>query len=162
MRTVTLRTSVSLAGLGILLCLAVGTTETGSQNQGATAEKPSYREVDGVLNVRSALDVLFEGEGILDTGKLSQDQQELLFKKDYEGKRYTLTGEIKDIGVSSFGKKKYITVRVAPWNYFDVYPAREFDLMEYRKGTHVTFVGKWTFLGSGSVIHHKIEEAVEK
>jgi len=40
---------------------------------------------------------------------------------------------------------------------FDVYPSFDFDLLDYIKGSHVSFVGKWTYLGSVLVFPHKLE-----
>jgi len=110
-------------------------------------------------NVSSALAVLFEGEGLMESGKYSPDQQEELFNRNYKNKIYLVSGEISSVGKTSFTESKYITIKVNNGHYFDVYPSFDFDLLDYSKGAHVSFIGEWTFLGSGIMFHHKIENA---
>jgi len=112
-------------------------------------------------NVLSVLGVLYEGAGILDTGKYSRDQQEQVFSDRFKDKQYFVYGQISDVGTTAFGGRKYITVMVTEGHYFDVYPAYDFDLLAYSKGTRIGFVGTWTSLGTGIMVKHKIEQAVD-
>ena len=111
-------------------------------------------------NVLSVLGVLYEGEGILDTGKYSRDQQEQVFSDKFKDKQYFLYGQISDVGTTAFGGRKYITIMVTEGHYFDVYPSDDFDLLAYAKGQRIGFVGTWTSLGTGIMVKHKIEQAV--
>jgi hypothetical protein len=110
-------------------------------------------------NVLSVLGILYENEGITDTGRYSRDQQELIFSKRYKGNQYFVHGEITDVGTTAFGNRKYITLMVTKGHYFDVYPATDFDLLAYSKGQRIGFAGTWTSLGTGIIVKHKIEQA---
>ena len=111
-------------------------------------------------NVTTVLDVLFEGQGLLDTGRYSRDQQEQIFAEKYKGQQYFVQGKVSDVGETTFGNRKYISVMVTTGHYFAVYPTRDFNLLDYSKGQSVGFVGRWTELGTGIMFKHKIEDAV--
>ena len=112
-------------------------------------------------NVLSVLGVLYEGEGILDTGKYSRDQQAQVFSDKFKDKQYFVYGQISDVGTTAFGGRKYITIMVTEGHYFDVYPSEDFDLLAYAKGQRIGFVGTWTSLGTGIMVKHTIEQAVD-
>jgi hypothetical protein len=113
----------------------------------------------GDPNVLSVLDVICEGEGILDTGRYSADQQQQLFKQRYAGKRYFVRGRITDVGEEPFRDRKRIVLQVTTKHYFDILPAEDFNLLAFSKGQEVGFTGTWTEFGTGIMFHHKIEQA---
>jgi hypothetical protein len=112
-------------------------------------------------NVLSVLGVLYEGEGILDTGKYSRDQQAQVFSDKFKDKQYFVYGQISDVGTTAFGGRKYITIMVTEGHYFDVYPSEDFDLLAYAKGQRIGFVGTWTSLVTGIMVKHTIEHAFD-
>lgn len=110
-------------------------------------------------NVLSVIRVLFEGQGIVDTGRYSRDQQEQIFANRFKGKQYFVYGEVTDVGTTTFGDRKYITLQVTSGHYFDVFPSENFDLLDYSKGQRIGFVGTWESLGTGIMVNHKIRQA---
>lgn len=113
-------------------------------------------------NVLSVLSVLCKDQGLLDTGQYSRDQQELIFERQYKGKTYVVSGEVSDIAETLWAEKKYVAIKVTSGHYFNVFPSKDFDLLEYKKGSRVSFAGIWTTFGTGIMIHHRIENAVQQ
>ncbi len=111
-------------------------------------------------NVLSAIQVLFQGQGLLDTGRYSRDQQVQIFTDRFKGKHYLVHGEISDVGTTTFGGRKYIAIQVTAGHYFNVFLAEDFDLLNYSKGQRIGFVGEWTRLGTGIMVKHEIKNAV--
>jgi len=112
-------------------------------------------------NVLSVIRVLFEGQGLVDTGRYSRDQQEQIFADRFKGKQYFVYGEVSDVGTTTFGGRKYISLQVTAGHYFNVFPAEDFDLLDYSKGQRIGFVGEWTSLGTGIMVKHDIKNAVD-
>lgn len=112
-------------------------------------------------NVLSVIQVLFEGQGLVDSGRYSRDQQEQIFAERFKGKQYLVYGKISDVGTTAFGGRKYITIQVTTGHYFNIFPAEDFDLLDYSKGQTIGFVGEWTSLGTGIMVKHDIKNAVD-
>jgi hypothetical protein len=122
------------------------------------------RLAPGIPDVVTALNVLVEGEGLFDSGKYSPDQQEKIFEENYENKKYIVDGIVTDVGTTAILGTKYITLRVKTNTYshhFDVYPIKDFDILDYSKEQRLVFVGVWTYFGTGTLIHHGIKQAEE-
>jgi len=90
-------------------------------------------------------------------GSLSADQREDLYARAYRNRPIAVSGRITDVG-TWFGSK-YITVQVPMGHLVDVFPAADFDLLDYRVGGTGRFEGEFTRLGTGAMIHHRIEKA---
>jgi hypothetical protein len=110
------------------------------------ASTPRERDAD------AALQQLF-------SDSLSIDQRDDLFARAYENRPITVAGRITDVG-TWFGEK-YLTVEVADDHRVDVFPAEDFDLLDYRVGGTVRFEGEFTRLGTGLMIHHRVDKARE-
>lgn len=110
-------------------------------------------------NATNAINMLFQGETILERGLYSFEQRELIFKRDYDGKKVFISGNVHDAG--TFFGKKYITIEVRSGHFIDIYPEGDVDIINYTRGKDVTFVGDWTRLGTGTAVHHMIESARE-
>ncbi len=111
-------------------------------------------------NVLSVIQVLFQGQGLVDSGRYSRDQQEQIFTDRFKGRQYFVYGEISDVGTTAFGGRKYITIQVTAGHYFNIFPADDFNLLDYSKGQRIGFVGEWTSLGTGIMVKHDIKNAV--
>jgi hypothetical protein len=68
------------------------------------------------------------------------------------------SGEITNIG-KNFSGDKYITLKVKNNHFFDIYPADDFDVLDYNKGQPASFTGKWTKVGTGLMTNHVIKSA---
>ncbi len=94
-----------------------------------------------------------------DENRLTYDQKQLLFERQYKGKLYEVDGEVTDVG--TFLGRHYVTLKVTASHFFDVYTAESFDIMKYSKGQTLKLQGDWDFLGSGILVHHQIKNAIE-
>lgn len=90
---------------------------------------------------------------------LSLDQRDDLFARTYLNRPIAVSGRITDVG-TWFGEK-YLTVEVPMGHLVDVFPAADFDLLDYRVGGTVRFEGEFSRLGTGLMIHHRIGKARE-
>lgn len=152
-RTTTQRSSQSLSD-------AVGQAWRESASKARTQAEVAQPQSE-FPNVLSVIRVLFEGQGLVDTGRYSRDQQEQIFADRFKGKQYFVYGEVSDVGTTTFGGRKYISLQVTAGHYFNVFPAEDFDLLDYSKGQRIGFVGEWTSLGTGIMVKHDIKNAVD-
>ena len=127
--------------------------ESKTENADATAQ-PMPEDVKNILAQ------LFVGESLFDKGKYSQIQIEALFDQHVKDKEVLVSGEIKNIG-KNFSGEKYITIKVKDNHFFDVYPAEDFNVLDYNKGQTASFVGRWTKIGTGVMISHVIKYAIK-
>ena len=125
--------------------------EAERQQAEAAARQAAYAQYPGV---RSALSCPVRRRRPYRQRKYSRDQQEEIFKQRFKGRTYCVRGVITDVG-KDFGGRKYITVEVADMHYFDIYPADDFNILAYQKGSTVTFTGTWTYFGTGIMVKHK-------
>lgn len=95
----------------------------------------------------------------LDSNGYTSDQQELFFSREGKDKWFVVRGPVHDVG--TFLGRKYVTVQVNSDNYCDIYPRDDFDIMSYRKGQNVCFVGQYTCRGTGIMTHHDVKNAKE-
>lgn len=109
------------------------------------------------IDFNEILNRLFEGATFVDEGKYSADQRHEIFKREFQGKQVVASGRIEDVGQSILGNK-YITIEVQPNQFADCYPSDDFDILKYSKGQVVTFVGEFSNLGSGVVVHHELSK----
>jgi hypothetical protein len=110
-------------------------------------------------NVTNILSQLFEGESLFNKGKYSQIQIDAIFDESFKDKQVLVSGKITNISKSLSGEK-YISLQVTDGHFFDVYPSADFNVLDYSKGQQASFVGKWTKIGTGVVVHHVIRSAV--
>ena len=111
-------------------------------------------------DAKNILSQLFVGESLFDKGKYSQIQIEALFDQHVKDKEVLVSGEITNIG-KSFSGDKYITIKVKDNHFFDVYPATDFNVLDYNKGQSASFVGRWTKVGTGMMISHVLKNAIK-
>jgi hypothetical protein len=95
----------------------------------------------------------------LDDDGLTSDQQSEIYKRNGEDKWFWISGRIDDVG--TWLGSKYITIKINSGNYIDVYPRKDFDLLDYRKGRNISFIGQFTHQGTGIVTHHQAKNATE-
>ncbi|OQW99183.1 MAG: hypothetical protein BWK73_50910 [Thiothrix lacustris] len=110
-------------------------------------------------NIKNILSQLFEGESLFNKGKYSQIQIEAIFDQKFKDKEVMLFGEITNIS-KNFSGDKYITIKATDNHFFDVYPSEDFNVLDYNKGQSVTFIGRWTKVGTGIMINHIIKSAI--
>jgi hypothetical protein len=125
----------------------------------AQEEKPTSNQ-GLVQDIKIPLGVLFEGAGLMDSGKYSPVQIEALFEQNYKNMNVLVSGEINNIG-KSFSGKKYLTIKLDNKNYVEVYPEDDFNVLDFNKGQNASFTGKWTEVGTGIMIKHKVENAMQ-
>ena len=111
-------------------------------------------------DAKNILSQLFVGESLFDKGKYSQVQIEALFDQHVKDKEVLVSGEITNIG-KSFSGDKYITIKVKDNHFFDVYPATDFNVLDYNKGQTASFIGRWTKVGTGVMISHVLKNAIK-
>jgi hypothetical protein len=124
-------------------------TKNDSQLTGVNSEPQNFPNVKDCLR----------SDGVLFDKNLSTDQKHLIFDRNFKNNNYIVNGKISDIG-TYFGDY-YVTIEACKDHYFDIYTAVPFDLLKYKKGEFRVFKGKWSRLGSGIVVHHRLENAVD-
>ena len=165
-KNLNLSIAVLLALLFGLLVWQIGGTENSDGTQAARPqaeprpEAPPVRVPPGVIDLDLALARLCEGEGILDTGRYSRDQQKHIFEREYKGKPCFAHGEIVRVGIKY--QEKYITIILRNGHSVDIFPLADFDLLSYSKNSTVAFVREWRGLGTGILQPHKICDAIEQ
>ena len=105
------------------------------------------------INIRDCLNKLFGSENY------TYAQREYLFNQNYKDRLCIVEGKIQDVG--TYDGSHYITFRATSDNYVDVYTREQFNMMKYRSGQKVKFIGNWTKLGTGLVFNHQVTNAVE-
>lgn len=150
---------LSVIAMVLLALLAVGSVDEDGSDDGsddAASETPARgtpappTSTPRAGDADAALRQLF-------SDSLSFDQREDLFARSYRNKPITISGRITDVG-TWFGSK-YLTVEVPMGHPVDIFPSADFDLLDYRVGSTVRFEGEFTRLGTGAMIHHRIEKA---
>ncbi len=112
-----------------------------------------------ILDCGKIIDLLYEGAGVVDTGKYTYDQIDQIFEKEFKGKQVLISGTIFDVGKSIIGNK-YVTLEVRPNQLVNCYPSADFDILSFTKGKNVTFLGKFNAIGTGVMVNHECTECV--